>query len=178
MYTFHIKETRNKIDAAITRALLALAGVAALVVTKNSNYWINIVAAAILFLAAIFIEILLEKLTFKKKLFLPIACIVLFIATGSILFAFILFLVGILASFFTTSYHIHFTLDHVSIENGLFRSSYQWNEFSNILVKDELITLDFKNNRLLQLMLDVAISPVNEIEFNDFCSSCLNKTTD
>ena len=178
MYTFHIKETRNKIDATITRALLALAGVAALVVTNNSNYWINLVAAAILFLAAIFIEILLEKLTFKKKLFLPIASIVLFIATGSILFAFILLLVGMLSSYISTSYRIHFTLDLVTIENGLFRNTYRWNEFSNILVKDELITLDFKNNRLIQLMLDVAISPVNEIEFNDFCSSCLNKSTD
>ncbi|MEO5564051.1 MAG: hypothetical protein ABIR18_11465 [Chitinophagaceae bacterium] len=50
----------------------------------------------------------------------------------------------------------------------------QWNELQNIILKDGILTIDFKNNKLLQNELDVN-GHVNEKDFNEFCRQQLNK---
>ena len=48
-----------------------------------------------------------------------------------------------------------------------------WNEISNIILKDDLLTIDFKNNKIIQQLTENTERPVNEKEFNDFCKSHL-----
>jgi hypothetical protein len=50
-----------------------------------------------------------------------------------------------------------------------------WNDLNNIVLKDGLLTIDFKNNKLAQaeVINTVDDSAVNEQEFNDFCRSQL-----
>jgi hypothetical protein len=50
-----------------------------------------------------------------------------------------------------------------------------WSELHNILLKDELLTIDFKNNRLIQQYIEADLSRVNEKEFNDFCNQQMKK---
>jgi hypothetical protein len=50
---------------------------------------------------------------------------------------------------------------------------YQWNEFSNVILKDNILTLDFKNNKILQAQIDTA--GINEEAFNTFAKDQLNK---
>ena len=88
-----------------------------------------------------------------------------------------LFLFGMLSSYFNLSHRIHINEQLIVLQNGIFGKSYNWSEFSNVILKDELLTLDFKNNRLIQLVVDVNFTPVNEIEFNEFCRILL-KTAD
>jgi hypothetical protein len=49
----------------------------------------------------------------------------------------------------------------------------QWNRLNNIVLKDGLITIDFKNNKLIQQQVDESSSFINEKEFNDFCKEQL-----
>lgn len=49
---------------------------------------------------------------------------------------------------------------------------YKWNELNNVILKDNLLTLDFKNNKLLQREIN---TPVNEATFNAFAREQLNK---
>ena len=56
------------------------------------------------------------------------------------------------------------------------RRSIEWNELSNIILKDDLLTIDFKNNKIIQQLIDKTEHPVNEKEFNDFCSKQLQST--
>jgi hypothetical protein len=51
----------------------------------------------------------------------------------------------------------------------------KWNELNNLVLKDRLITIDFKNNKLIQQPIDAESYSVNEQEFNDFCSQQLKK---
>ncbi|HKG67554.1 MAG TPA: hypothetical protein VKA92_01705, partial [Segetibacter sp.] len=44
-----------------------------------------------------------------------------------------------------------------------------WNEINNALIKDGLITIDLKNNKLFQKEIDGHVSADIEKEFNDFC---------
>jgi hypothetical protein len=45
----------------------------------------------------------------------------------------------------------------------------QWENLNNCLLKDGLLTIDFKTNKLIQQPLDYNKTSVNEKEFNDFC---------
>ena len=64
---------------------------------------------------------------------------------------------------------IGFKDDQVLI-NTLFKRKFRWSEFNNIILKDGLLTLDFKSNRLLQKeVLDDDDPDADEDEFNAYC---------
>jgi len=49
----------------------------------------------------------------------------------------------------------------------------RWEELSKVILKDGLLTIDFKNNKLIQQEVDENKTKVEEKEFNDFCSNQL-----
>ena len=56
--------------------------------------------------------------------------------------------------------------------NSLIRQRHDWSVFNNILLKDGLLTLDFKNNRLFQKEIaddETEEDDVDEEEFNAYC---------
>ncbi|MEO7984338.1 MAG: hypothetical protein ABI688_09670 [Bacteroidota bacterium] len=50
-----------------------------------------------------------------------------------------------------------------------------WSDLVNIVLKDGLLTLNFKNNHFIQQFVDEAKTSVNEKEFNDFCNQQLKQ---
>jgi len=50
----------------------------------------------------------------------------------------------------------------------------EWTQLTNLVKKDDLLTLDFKNNRLMQVEI-LNADEVPENEFNQFCLQQLNK---
>jgi len=48
---------------------------------------------------------------------------------------------------------------------------YQWNEFSNVIIKDNLLTMDFKNNKLIQG--EIITDEIDETEFDEFAKERL-----
>jgi hypothetical protein len=63
---------------------------------------------------------------------------------------------------------IGFSDDRVVI-NSLIRKKFQWEEFSNVMLKDDMLTLDFKNNRIIQKETIDEEGDTDEEEFNDYC---------
>ena len=65
---------------------------------------------------------------------------------------------------------IGFDLDRIVI-NSLITRRFAWTDFNNIILKDGLLTLDFKSNRLLQREVadDEDEDDADEEEFNMFC---------
>ena len=60
--------------------------------------------------------------------------------------------------------------DNEIVINSLFKKRYTWKQFSNIVLRDGLITLDFTNNRILQREVeDDEDDDADEDEFNDYC---------
>lgn len=49
-----------------------------------------------------------------------------------------------------------------------------WQQLNNVILKDRILTIDFKNNRIYQ---NEIISNVNEAGFNDFCKQQLKSST-
>ena len=50
-----------------------------------------------------------------------------------------------------------------------------WKDISNVILKDDILTIDFKNNKIFQQLIDETRTSVNEKEFNDFCRQQLNQ---
>ncbi len=49
----------------------------------------------------------------------------------------------------------------------------QWSEISNLILKDDILTIDLKNNKIYQHEVEYTDNAVNEPEFNDFCRTKL-----
>jgi len=69
---------------------------------------------------------------------------------------------------------IGFDQDRIVI-NTLFKQQFDWNAFNNVILKDGLLTLDFKNNRLIQREVadDDEDDDADEEEFNAYCRARL-----
>ncbi len=52
----------------------------------------------------------------------------------------------------------------------------EWSELTNIILKDGILTIDMKNNKLIQVNIEESTSGVEEKYFNDFCKERLTLT--
>ena len=59
--------------------------------------------------------------------------------------------------------------DDKIVFNRLFKKKYPWQEIDNVVLKDGLITIDFKNNQLFQKEIDSGDNEATEDEFNEWC---------
>lgn len=50
-----------------------------------------------------------------------------------------------------------------------------WKELNNLVLKDGLLTIDFKNNKIIQQYVEEKSVTIDEKEFNEFCKQQLNK---
>lgn len=57
--------------------------------------------------------------------------------------------------------------------NTLYKRRFAWRDFNNVLLKDGILTLDFKNNRLFQKETADVTDAVDEYEFNEYCKKQL-----
>jgi hypothetical protein len=59
--------------------------------------------------------------------------------------------------------------------NSLFKQQFDWTAFNNVILKDGLLTLDFKNNKLIQREVadDDEDDDADEDEFNAWCRARL-----
>lgn len=69
---------------------------------------------------------------------------------------------------------VHISADGIKL-NIWVKRFLKWEQLNNLVLKDGLVTIDLKNNKLIQQYLDENSMPVNEKEFNDFCKKQLNK---
>ena len=71
---------------------------------------------------------------------------------------------------------IGFSTDKIIVKK-LFKRTIHWNELNNAMIKDGLLTLDFKNNKLFQAETDDDEDneeyDASEEEFNAFCQEHL-----
>lgn len=52
--------------------------------------------------------------------------------------------------------------------------SIKWKDLNQVILKDSLLTIDFKSNKLIQQLVDESKTTVDEKEFNDFCNQQLH----
>ncbi len=63
---------------------------------------------------------------------------------------------------------IGFSKDAITFNTFPFKN-YEWQQFKNVMLKDNMLTLDFLNNKLLQKETESDVDISTEKEFNEFC---------
>lgn len=67
----------------------------------------------------------------------------------------------------------------VSPENIFYKSfpnrTFNWEDLNNVILKDGMLTIDFKNNKIIQQLVEE--TGTNEALFNDFCSAQLQRVS-
>ncbi|RFM27982.1 hypothetical protein [Deminuibacter soli] len=80
-------------------------------------------------------------------------------------------LAAFLESYAKTPLEIGFSKDNVTV-NSIPRKHFTWNSIGNAVLKDELLTIDFKNNKLIQQHTEPYGKDMEQ-EFNDFCRTSI-----
>ena len=62
--------------------------------------------------------------------------------------------------------------------NSFPRKIYLWKDVANVVLKDGLLTIDLKNNTLIQKQVNDEVLPEIEEEFNGFCQEQLDRKTE
>ncbi len=138
---------------------------------KSSNEKEGVAAC----IGAILVAFALIQYTFvlskKQTLYLNIA----FVCAGIIWLYIGLYLIGLLVVFF--SFFGFFTTKPFKIlfsERGILYPSFpsvqiEWKEVGQVILKDNILTIDLKNNKLYQFVVSENDNNINESDFNLFC---------
>lgn len=57
--------------------------------------------------------------------------------------------------------------------NTLPQKEYAWKDINNLLLKEGILTVDYKNNKLFQHEIESDVNPALEREFNQYCQAKL-----
>ena len=124
-------------------------------------------------IAVIFIYILMRRSYIKKNKqehyfneFMFFVLAFCWMGLQNYLLVLICILWGILFRLALQKLQFIFNIDVVKKENFP-KKEFGWNTFSNVMLKDNMLTLDFKNNKILQAEIESALN-INEEEFNSF----------
>lgn len=59
--------------------------------------------------------------------------------------------------------------------NSFPKKHFPWSDIQNAIIKDDIITIDFKNNKLIQKNINEPVTASIEQEFNAFCKEQISK---
>jgi hypothetical protein len=130
------------------------------------------------------IALLVSKLADQKKgkqvsysLLLGLTGLGIFFSTSIPYIGQLYILAGLFDWHFSKNTEVGFSND-VIVKSGLFPKKINWNELNNVVIKDDLLTIDFKNNSLFQAYTDDVEDEDYEVgddEFNAYCREILNR---
>ena len=167
------KETSYK-RISIFLLILNLAGLLFITFLKDFKSWVPFIMAAIAVFSA-FIAFYFRNKNERS----PLAGAFFVLSLAWILADY--WVVGVLNAFFMILHIAALQKPIVSInESQVIYPSFpkkkiDWQELSNLMIKDGLLTIDFKNNKIIQQQVADVSSTIDEKEFNDFCRQQLNK---
>jgi hypothetical protein len=166
MYSFKVKADASDIEIPTVRSLLVFAAIIIAIYRNNHIYSLNIAVCITLLIVAFLAEILLVKYRLHSLLVISIAAVLLAVCTYNIIFPIIMLIVALTTRYFYVPPVVEAKEEGISIKKTFSNKLYPWAFFNAVILKDDLLTLDFKNNTVLQLEVE---NSINEIGFNDFC---------
>ena len=173
MHVFFIKEDGPDLDLVITRSLLALAAIAAFLLRNEPHIYLNYTICALLIIAAFCVQLLTRKWRIPKMLLLLAAATALYIATRALVFTLLLVIYALAIRYLNKEPFLTVGAGGVTVKKMFSTKIYPWSSFSNVILKDGMLTLDFKTNTILQLDIDESRTVISEAEFNGFCRANL-----
>ena len=128
---------------------------------------------------ALMISLYIDKRKHKRPQFLSLLLCIgvgLISVSGNFILGILYVIAGISERFLSSNVEIGFS-DQQIVRKGITTKTYAWSELNNVMIKDDLLTMDFKNNTLLQAYTDDEDDEeydVEDEEFNEYCKGRLS----
>jgi hypothetical protein len=174
-FTFTLKDNNQKAFNSFFWFLLFLHVTAASVVVLNSadtsqKVIAVIVIAVYCIVTAVFF---LLKTKFKLSVYqsLVFGLMIVFWLTQAAWLPAIICIAAIVFAYkiLKTKSTAVFSTQNITLTKSLFKKVYNWAVIENVVLKDNLLSVDFKNNQLIQVEIANESAPVDEKNFNQFC---------
>ena len=123
---------------------------------------------------ALMISLYIDKRKHKRPQFLSLLLCIgvgLISVSGNFILGILYLIAGISERFLSSNVEIGFS-DQQIVRKGITTKTYAWSELNNVMIKDDLLTMDFKNNTLFQAYTDDEDDEeydVEDEEFNEYC---------
>jgi hypothetical protein len=178
-YVVVLKNHNRKLISKTSRLMIILA-----VLPFAATVYINpknlLTYLSVFISAALLVSKLVEQQKGKQvsyALILGVTGLGIFFSTAIPYLGQLYILAGLFDWHFSKNTEVGFSND-VIVKSGLFPKKINWNELNNVVIKDDLLTIDFKNNTLFQAYTDDADDDEYEVgddEFNAYCRERLKQ---
>jgi hypothetical protein len=173
-YTFILPNDKAATYKVVT-FIIAIINVVAFILMeiKSANTEINmfLIPMGISIMATPFINYFIFKRN-KNILSFNVAfimCGILWVFLGMILPGILLIAFSIFGFYTNKDFKLEILKEEI-VYPSFPKKRYQWNEVEQIILKDNILTIDLKNNKLMQFTLvEKDNKGINENAFNDFC---------
>lgn len=171
----YVVTLQNRNRSLIDRFSILLTGASLLIfciqlATEPEKRWVHL--TGILLLAGLLGGNLYQQFWHNKPVFYNYLLMITGLVWASMPFypwlSILLLIMGLLERQAKKNLEIGFS-DQEIVFNSFPRKTYEWSEFANIVLLDNLLTLDFVNNRLYQRETIDEEGDAVEDEFNDYC---------
>lgn len=176
-YEIFVKNDRTETEILATRALLAIAGVAAYVYASEWNYYAGLALSALLFLSSFFVKTILNRFKINRFLLFGLVALLIFVTTRSVWFAVVLAVYGFFFQMLEKRVKVEFDGTAIIIHYVFFKRPVQWDKLNNVVLKDRILTIDFKTDKLMQAEIAAESFEIDEKSFNRFCAEQLQNVS-
>ena len=177
-FTITLKDNTQKAFNSFSWFILFLHLVAAAVISINSpdkDQHTIAIGAIILFAVVAGLLFVLKTQSKFLHLLLFLSMIVFWLLLSAWLPAIVVALVIVFAyRVLKIKSSVYFISEYIVITRSLFKKVYSWDQVEHIVLKDRLLSIDFKNNQLIQSEIAAESYATDEAAFNQFCREQLN----
>ena len=173
MFLFKIKADASDIDVPVVRALIGTAVIFCLLYRQQHNPTLATVITVLIFITLLFTQTLLVKYKINPLLLMSAIAVLAFMATHSFIIPLIILSIMIAIKIAYVHPSVEINEEGIEVRKTFSTKTYDWQSFGNIILKDKLLTLDFKNNKVLQLEIE-SDTNADEKQFNDYCNRYRN----
>ena len=170
-FQFEIKSNPFEIVVPGLRALLLLSFLLILFTGKAQSWYQFYLPAFILLGTSLFLQKLMVDLTIPGTLLVLLGGVLVLIATGNLIAPIVTSGMYFLLQAVYRAPVMVIEKKGITLKKTLTSRYYNWQQLNNVVMKDQLLTLDFTNNQVLQL--EISGNEPDEETFNRYCTERL-----
>jgi len=170
-FEFEIPNVRRKQIRLFENLILFLNGLSFILFGIKSNNKVATISGLIILLLT-FIRFLVKNNKYNMALVVAMVCFASWITIGYWWIGILFLALSMLGSISSGNKKIKFDSRQIKLSNP-FSKIFNWSQLQNVILKDGLLTMDFRNNKLLQTPIINQLSEAETKQFNDFCNQQL-----
>ena len=167
-FLLRIKSDPFEILVPGARALLIFSCLLILLTGTSQNWYQYYLPALILIVTSLFLDQLMVNYKVPGLLLTSVAGLFILLATGNLIAPLCIICTNMLLKAIYKAPTVTIAHSGIIIKKTLITRRFNWQQFDLVIIKDNLLTLDFTSNQVMQL--DIIGDVPDEAIFNKYCT--------